>query len=257
MSSSSSSNITILNRTAFPLNVALSILAPFQHINALEPGDVWTTESPSFLPLPSNDNLPRRAVKALSPLLLSRSKWLKRLPIKPKVSIDIRFDHEHNRYSEEEAYHLWTSFSARWLGLIALSGAFVTIVSSQIIGIVSPSSSRRIPASCLALGIFGVLCLIVSFYGVYNPTQFPVQFSQFDTSTTERREACKDKDPALTEGRVLSATVPAHTLYRSAPPPSLSPRGHTNLAVLWIRGRFALWDLDLDQEIHAHFNGRR
>lgn len=237
MSSSSSSNITILNRTAFPLNVALSILAPFQHINALEPGDVWTTESPSFLPLPSNDNLPRRAVKALSPLLLSRSKWLKRLPIKPKVSIDIRFDHEHNRYSEEEAYHLWTSFSARWLGLIALSGAFVTIVSSRIIGIVSPSSSRRIPASCLALGIFGVLCLIVSFY--------------------ERREACKDKDPALTEGRVLSATVPAHTLYRSAPPPSLSPRGHTNLAVLWIRGRFALWDLDLDQEIHAHFNGRR
>ncbi|KAF7428717.1 hypothetical protein PC9H_007946 [Pleurotus ostreatus] len=178
MSSSSSSNITILNRTAFPLNVALSILAPFQHINALEPGDVWTTESPSFLPLPSNDNFPRRAVKALSPLLLSRSKWLKRLPIKPKVSIDIRFDHEHNRYSEEEAYHLWTSFSARWLGLIALSGAFVTIVSSQVIGIVSPSSSRRIPASCLALGVFGVLCLIVSFYGVYNLTEFLLTFTR-------------------------------------------------------------------------------
>ncbi len=173
MSGSSSSNITILNRTAFPLNVALSILAPFQHINALEPGDVWTTESPSFLPLPSNDNLPRRAVKALSPLLLSRSKWLKRLPIKPKVSIDIRFDHEHNRYSEEEAYHIWTSFSTRCLGLVALSGAFVTIVGSQIIGIVSPTSSRRIPASCLALGIFGVLCLIVSFYGVYSLAKFP------------------------------------------------------------------------------------
>ncbi|KAL0955825.1 hypothetical protein HGRIS_002028 [Hohenbuehelia grisea] len=269
-SPSSSPDVAITNKTAFPLNIAFSTIAPLQHMNALEPGDVWTTHAPPLLSIPQDLALSSSAAKAFAPALrllttgpLSpslQSKWMTRLRLRPQVEIDVRFDHEHNRFGDAEGSHLWMAFVLRWLGLstlIVAAFAFLGANSVRYLGLASLSRSSTCFTSLAS--VFGLISAL--FLGF---------------SHREQRLASQNIDPTQTEGKIITASVPLHTLHprpsaspalvasslspgamTTAPASPLSPRAHRNLAVTWTRGRFALWDTDLDQEIPAQFIARR
>lgn len=91
------STILLTNKTAFPLNASVNLFrVPAAHLNGLEPGESWTAKRPAFLPATLCG-----------------------------ATVEVRYDHEHNRFSPEQSLRILVRMAGAWG---TLAGAGVALV---------------------------------------------------------------------------------------------------------------------------------
>ena len=271
-----SSAIVVTNRTAFPLNIALVRVAPLQHTNALEPGESWTTTSPSHIPFLSDLTLPwllPHSFKFYNLHLFTvqlLDKWSNRLA-SSTTTIEIRFDHENNRFCRDAALRTLTSGFLRLLGLLFLFGTLALTLGTQLLLYARAVEPRHLlnvhdvrrHVVGLSFAVLGFVLLLCSRIGTMICDDAPPAPY---ISITAARSPNSDKSVPPRRNILLSIPVATSSLRPSSssafsrhshPPVSMfstasiasGPRAHKHLAVIWRLGRLVLWDVSLDQEV--------
>lgn len=190
------SNVLITNQSAFPLNVGLDRVAPLQHTNSLQPGESWVTYPPPYFPIPES-NLAKRilslpiSILHVTILSLSSTKWINRAYLTASTKIDVRFDHEHNRFRPSAARHLWLSVVIRWLCISALTTS-VALLITQICR--RPSiflQSEFFLHLQWSIGTFCILSLVFFVSSAYTSSSHAQNTGYFLTTSTFLQSCCK------------------------------------------------------------------
>jgi hypothetical protein len=267
MASPRTSSIIVTNKTAFPLNIALVRIVPLQHTNGLEPGESWTTSSPSHLPLsldsPCTLSRFSEYIRLRFPSIRFLGKWPKCLASSTTV-IEVHFDHENNRFSRDAAFRLLISVVLRVLGSLSLFAALGTILCFRLLSY-ARAITLHVHAVSAILAVLGLVLVLCSRIGMITVVLRLLLLTFLCPIVTEL-----PKDPVKSGSHVrnpiLSIPVPTSSLQPSFAPssqshlPSLSTlsastsgstpfRTHKHFSVIWRSGRIVLWDLHLDQEV--------